>query len=184
MDVDAPFDAAMTDMHFDMNFDLGGDIPFAENDFGPALSDLHIHDNAQKTPRSKKRVRVILLIFIEERSVLNYQTAPRGLGQRHVNLKSMITRLSADSQSQENLAPSSLQGSVLTPQNPLSPASFSRLLLSQDDQPQPEIIQTKRAPKKPKRIVTLLDSRTELTDDELKVTLRVSLFHSHNYIDL
>jgi len=61
-----------------------------------------------------------------------------------------------------------------------SPAtSFSRLLLSQDiDQPQPlrdvtqEEVNRKNQddpPKKVKRTRLLLDARTELTDDELKV---------------
>ncbi|KII94383.1 hypothetical protein PLICRDRAFT_425757 [Plicaturopsis crispa FD-325 SS-3] len=70
----------------------------------------------------------------------------------------------------ENLPPSSIPPSDLTA---LTPVSFSQQLLSQDvpraestvgvpdnDQPQPD--------KKKKRVRLLLDSRTELTDEELK----------------
>lgn len=70
--------------------------------------------------------------------------------------------------------------SVLSQARVPSPAaSFSQLLLSQDiDQPQPLSNITKEdfnrqnqdnPPKKVKRTRLLLDARTELTDDELKV---------------
>jgi meiotic recombination protein REC8 len=61
-----------------------------------------------------------------------------------------------------------------------SPASFSRLLLSQDDLPlgdagplaNGEVIP--RPVKKSKKVRLLLDSRTELTDNELKVSFSPS----------
>jgi meiotic recombination protein REC8 len=70
--------------------------------------------------------------------------------------------------------------SVLSRARVSSPAaSFSQLLLSQDiDQPQPLSNITREdsnrqnqddPPKKVKRTRLLLDARTELTDDELKV---------------
>ncbi|KAJ7092714.1 Rec8 like protein-domain-containing protein [Mycena epipterygia] len=78
----------------------------------------------------------------------------------------------------ENIPPSTLRRTNIVP--PLSPAtSFSRLLLTQDDQvDQPQLPlhdvtaadqnQTNRGLKKVKKTRLLLDARTELTDDELK----------------
>jgi hypothetical protein len=80
MDVDMPFDPAMADMDLDMNFDIGGDMHFVDNDLGAALSDLHMGDDAAKTPRAKKRVCAIWLNFIEDHGVLTYPIASRRLG--------------------------------------------------------------------------------------------------------
>ncbi|KAF7339482.1 RNA cytidine acetyltransferase [Mycena sanguinolenta] len=76
----------------------------------------------------------------------------------------------------ENMPPSTLRR---TNSNPVafSPAtSFSRLLLSQDEEPQVPLVdvtadeqnQKNVGPKKIKKTRLLLDARTELTDDELK----------------
>lgn len=182
MDVDAPLDAAMADMHLGVDFDLGGDMPFADNDFGPVLSDMQIGDNAENTQNAKKRVCLVLLISFK--SVMFRCIIQRLADSDKGMLVKIFDNLATHLKTLENLPPSSLQGSILTPQHPLSPASFSRMLLSQDDQPQAEIIRPKRAAKKPKHIVTLLDSRTELTDDELKVTLTASRFASPDDVGL
>jgi hypothetical protein len=79
----------------------------------------------------------------------------------------------------ENQPPSSLQP-MFAPRSVMSPAtSFSRLLLSQDEEPQPLIDitakdqnQNNREIRKIKRTRLVLDARTELTDEELKVTLQ------------
>ncbi|KAJ6575101.1 hypothetical protein B0H19DRAFT_1254715 [Mycena capillaripes] len=77
----------------------------------------------------------------------------------------------------KNLPPSTLRRTNATPATALSPAtSFSRLLLSQDTEPQLPLLdvtandqnQTNRGVKKFKKTRLLLDARTELTDDELK----------------
>jgi hypothetical protein len=70
----------------------------------------------------------------------------------------------------------------------LSPAaSFSRLLLTQDEEPQIPLLDvtdtndqnpTNRAVKKVKKTRLLLDARTELTDDELKVDYGVAVYDS------
>jgi hypothetical protein len=72
----------------------------------------------------------------------------------------------------ENLPPSSLQDSNVTPRSATTATGFSHLFLSQDDHPAIDNI-TAAVPekiKKPKRTRLLLDARIELTDEELKVT--------------
>ncbi|KAJ6604638.1 hypothetical protein DFH09DRAFT_316557 [Mycena vulgaris] len=78
----------------------------------------------------------------------------------------------------ENMPPSTLRRTTTLPASALSPAtSFSRLLLTQDDEPQVPLLdvtavndqnQPNRGAKKVKKTRLLLDARTELTDDELK----------------
>ncbi|KDR84977.1 hypothetical protein GALMADRAFT_131737 [Galerina marginata CBS 339.88] len=94
----------------------------------------------------------------------------------------------------ENNGPPSRMGSVLTKARPSPATSFSRLLLSQDDdqplQPFRDITgeehnrQNQGEPrKKAKRTRLLLDARTELTDDELKVLFNsLSLFSSERLV--
>ncbi|KAJ7492632.1 Rec8 like protein-domain-containing protein [Mycena latifolia] len=76
----------------------------------------------------------------------------------------------------ENIPPTLRRTNSLPP-SALSPAtSFSRLLLTQDEEPQPPLNditvndqnQINRGAKKIKKTRLLLDARTELTDDELK----------------
>ncbi|KAJ7125591.1 Rec8 like protein-domain-containing protein [Mycena crocata] len=76
----------------------------------------------------------------------------------------------------ENVPPSTLRRTNILP-SALSPAtSFSRLLLTQDDEPQLPLLdvtannqkQINAGVKKVKKTRLLLDARTELTDDELK----------------
>ncbi|KAJ7634292.1 Rec8 like protein-domain-containing protein [Mycena polygramma] len=89
--------------------------------------------------------------------------------KRKASLFSMLTSFA------ENIPPSTLRRTNAA----LSPAtSFSRLLLSQDAEPQLPLLdvtaddqnQTNRGAKKIKKTRLLLDARTELTDDELKVS--------------
>jgi len=70
----------------------------------------------------------------------------------------------------ENLPPSSLPDSNITPRSALLPTNFSQLFLSQDEQPPIDDIDAEISGKvkKPKRTRLLLDSRIELTDEELK----------------
>ncbi|KAF7347844.1 RNA cytidine acetyltransferase [Mycena venus] len=77
----------------------------------------------------------------------------------------------------ENIPPSTLRRTNNIPTAAFSPAtSFSRLLLSQDEELQPPLVdvtadnqnQKNTGAKKIKKTRLLLDARTELTDDELK----------------
>ncbi|KAJ7169912.1 Rec8 like protein-domain-containing protein [Mycena filopes] len=77
----------------------------------------------------------------------------------------------------QNMPPSTLRRPNIIPASALSPAtSFSRLLLSQDVEPEVPLLdvtadgknQVNRGIKKFKKTRLLLDARTELTDDELK----------------
>jgi hypothetical protein len=74
-----------------------------------------------------------------------------------------------------------MPGSINTPRSALSPANFAQSLLSQDADQGLEIVTAKAqtqnpVPRKPKRARLLLDARTELTDEELKVKNDTLLF--------
>lgn len=78
----------------------------------------------------------------------------------------------------ENMPPAFSRASSLTARVAMTPIPFSQQLLEQDSEiPLPEEpAELKRPLKKTKRVRLLLDPRTELTDEELKVGILLPSF--------
>ena len=75
----------------------------------------------------------------------------------------------------ENVPPLFSRASSLTARIDTTPISFSQQLLEQDSElPLDELVELKRPLRKTKRVRLLLDPRTELTDEELKVGIPLS----------
>ena len=75
----------------------------------------------------------------------------------------------------ENMPPPFSRASSLTARIDTTPISFSQQLLEQDSE-LPLPVETVEPRKKTKRVRLLLDPRTELTDEELKVENSTLLF--------
>lgn len=177
MDLDLPLDLGLDDM--DMGMDMGMDFDMGA-DMGDGLQDPA--DTPRNTPRPKRKVTGFMSIYAFDLYSSSFVRRPILIPIKVFNLLGRFTDLLTYITIPENRPPSSYQGSQMTPRPAVSPAtSFSRLLLSQDEEfPQPLLditpgdqnqININKPAKKVKRTRLLLDARTELTDDELKVKL-------------